>query len=246
LVFLDPPICKNRQSDYHFFANHSLVKHHPTMFRLLIRLIIWLVRFLFKSEHDLRIENLALRQQLAVFKDKSTRLSLQNADRAFWVALRNAWPRWTNTLILVKPDTVAKWVVQQLREGFPFDTAPRYLILDRDGKYGEVVPRTLKSWGIKPVRTSYKSPWQNGVCERWVLSARIELLDHVVVLNEAHLHRLLSDYVRYYHEDRCHLSLEKDSPHGRPVTPRPSPTAKVVSLPRVGGIHHRYEWREAA
>ncbi len=79
-----------------------------------------------------------------------------------------------------------------------------------------------------------------------MLSARNELLDHVVVLNEAHLHRLLSNYVRYYHEDRCHLSLEKDTPHGRLVTPRPSSSARVVSLPRVGGIHHRYEWRDAA
>ena len=140
----------------------------------------------------------------------------------------------------------AEWVVQQLREAFPFDSAPRYLILDRDGKYGDVVPKTLKSFGIKPVRTSFKSPWQNGVSERWVLSARGELLDHVVVLNEAHLHRLLTEYVRYYHEDLCHLALEKDSPFGRPMTQRPSPSAKVVSLPRVGGIHHRYEWRDAA
>ena len=79
--------------------------------------------------------------------------------------------------------TYAEWIVQQLREAFPFDTAPGYLILDRDGKYGDVVPKTLKFWGIKPVRTSFKSPWQNGVSERWVLSARLELLDHVVVLN---------------------------------------------------------------
>ncbi len=140
----------------------------------------------------------------------------------------------------------AKWVVQQLREAFPFGTAPRYVILDRDGKYGDVVPNTLKSWGIEPVRTSYRSPWQNGIAERWVLSVRRELLDHVVILNEAHLQRLLSEYVRYYHEDRCHLSLEKDTPGGRPISPRPSPSARVVSLPRVGGLHHRYEWRDAA
>ena len=86
-----------------------------------------------------------------------------------------------------------EWVIQQLREAFSFDTAPRYLILDRDGKYGDLVPKTLKSWGVKPVRTSWKSPWQNCVSERWVLSARRELLDHVVVLKETHLHRLLSD-----------------------------------------------------
>jgi transposase InsO family protein len=140
----------------------------------------------------------------------------------------------------------AKWVVQQLREAFPFGTASRYVILDRDGKYGNVVPSTLKSWGIEPVRTSYRSPWQNGIAERWVLSVRRELLDHVVILNEVHLHRLLSEYVRYYQEDRCHLSLEKDTPVGRPIMLRPSPSARVVSLPRVGGLHHRYEWRDAA
>jgi hypothetical protein len=86
----------------------------------------------------------------------------------------------------------------------------------------------------------------NGVSERWILSVRKELLEHVVILNEAHLERLLTDYVRYYHDDRCHLTLNKDPPNTRPVTPRPSPTARVVSLPRVGGLHHRYEWRDSA
>jgi putative transposase len=79
------------------------------MFRLLIRITIWFVRFLFKSEYDLRIENLAMRQQLAVFKNQRPKPKIQDADQAFWVALRNAWPRWTNALILVKPDTVTKW-----------------------------------------------------------------------------------------------------------------------------------------
>lgn len=79
------------------------------MFRLLIRITIWLSRSLFKSDHDLRIENLALRQQLAVFKDKRPRPKIRDADQAFWAALRNAWPKWTNALILVKPETVTKW-----------------------------------------------------------------------------------------------------------------------------------------
>ncbi len=79
------------------------------MFRLLIRIMIRLSRSLFKTEHDLRIENLALRQQLAVFKDKRPKPKLQRADQDFWVALRSAWPRWTNALILVNPETVTKW-----------------------------------------------------------------------------------------------------------------------------------------
>ena len=140
----------------------------------------------------------------------------------------------------------ALWIVQQLREAFPEDNAPRYLIFDRDGKYGKVVPAALKTMGVKIVRTAYRSPWQNSFAERFVGSVRRELLDHVVVLNEAHLQRHLSDYIAYYHEDRCHLSLDKDTPSGRPATPKPSSHAHVVALPRVGGLHHRYVWHQAA
>ncbi|MFC2173511.1 integrase core domain-containing protein [Acidobacteriota bacterium] len=104
----------------------------------------------------------------------------------------------------------------------------------------------MKSFGIKPVRTSFRSPWQNGVLERWVGSCRRELLDHVVVLNEDHLHRLLKSYIAYYKEDRTHLSLEKDTPGTRPVQKRPSSKAKVIALPRAAGLHHRYEWSDAA
>ena len=100
--------------------------------------------------------------------------------------------------------------------------------------------------GTKPIRISYRSPWQNGTAERWIGSCRRELLEHVVVLSEQHLVRLVRLYISYYHEDRCHLRLDKDTPDERPITPRPSSTAKVVALPRVGGLHHRYEWREAA
>ena len=85
-----------------------------------------------------------------------------------------------------------------------------------------------------------------GTAERWVGSCRRELLEHVVVLGACHLIRLVRAYISYYHEDRCHLGLNKDTPSLRAVTHRPSPTAKVVALPRVGGLHHRYEWREAA
>ena len=140
----------------------------------------------------------------------------------------------------------ALWIVQQLREAFPEDNAPRYLIFDRDGKYGKVVLAALKTMGVKIVRTAYRSPWQNPIAERFVGSVRRELLDHVVVLNEAHLQRLLSDYIAYYHMDRCHLGLDKDTPCGREVTPRPSPDAHIIAFPRVGGLHNRYEWRQAA
>lgn len=88
--------------------------------------------------------------------------------------------------------------------------------------------------------------WQNGTAERWIGSCRRELLEHVVVLRERHLIRLVRSYINYYHEDGCHLGLNKDTPNERPITSRLPSTAKVVAIPRVGGLHHRYEWREAA
>jgi len=332
------------------------------------------LRSLVRSRIDLAIENAALRQQLAVLKQKRPRPQLQRFDRLFWVLLRHLWSGWAETLIIVKPGTVvrwhrgdfrtywrwkskwcgrprsdceiralirkmatdngwgaprihaelcklgflvsertvsrylpkkpvgpdaierwkrflrnhrdvlagmdffsvptatfqvlyvffvigherrrilhmnvtahptAAWITQQLREAFPFGKAPRYLILDRDGKYGRVVPEKLKSWGVKVVRTGWRSPWQNGVAERWVLSARRELLDHVVVFSETHLRRLVAEYVSYYNIDRCHLALDKDAPESRHVKPRSTASAKVVALPRVGGIHHRYEWGDS-
>ena len=138
------------------------------------------------------------------------------------------------------------WVIQQLREAFPYDTAPRYLVFDRDAIFSPAVVEFIRAMGTKPVRISYRSPWQNGTAERWIGNCRREMLEHVVVLSERHLVRLMRLYISYYHEDRCHLGLDKDTPNSRPVTPRPSPTAKVVALPRVGGLHHRYEWRDAA
>ena len=99
---------------------------------------------------------------------------------------------------------------------------------------------------LTPMRTSFHSPWQNGVAEGWVGTCRRELLDHVIVRDEAHLRRLLSAFFAYYQNDRTHVSLGKDPPIPRAVSLPPSPCAAVVSLHRVGGLHHRYEWREAA
>ena len=347
------------------------------MIRLLLTLTVDVARLLFRSRLELVVENLALRQQVAVFKQKRSRPRLGVGDRIFWVFLRRAWRNWASCLILVDPDTVvgwqrqgfrlfwrlksrakrvgrprispelrelirrmasengwgaprihgelrklgvvvdertvsrylpkiptpqdtlqrwmaflrnhrdclagmdfftvptstfqflwvffviqharrqvlhwavtdrpgAQWIVQQLREAFPFDTAPRYVLLDRDGKYGEAAPATLKTLGVTPVRTAYRSPWQNALAERWVGSVRRELLAHVVVFSQAQLRRLLADYVAYYLQDRCHLALDKDAPRGRALSLKSSPTACVIALPRVGGLHHRYEWCEAA
>ena len=343
------------------------------MFRILVALAHAL-RALLRSRVDLAIENAALRQQLAVLRQKTRRPRVRRVDRLFWVLLRRVWPRWAEALLIVTPDTVvrwhrkgfrtywrwksrrtgrpqstrelralirrmatengwgaprihaellklgllvsertvsrcmpkepaprealkrwkvflrnhrevlaamdfftvptvkfcvlyvffvidhgrrrilhanvtahptAEWIVQQLREAFAFGTTPRYVILDRDRKYGSVVPEKLRSWGVKLVHIAWCSPWQNGLAERWVLSVRKELLAHVVVLNEAHLRQLLATYVAYYNVDRCHLALDKDAPDRRQRRGRPSAAAQVVALPRVGGIHHRYEWSDS-
>ncbi len=347
------------------------------LFIFLVTLGVRALRAIFRGREELVIENLALRQQVTALKKKRPRPVLDDTDRAFWVALRASWPGWATRLVIVNPDTVAKWhrdrfrrywaeisqrrkgpgrpridaeirrlirtmardgwgaprihgelvklgfvvseitvsrymprrpadpdqlkrwvaflrnhkeaiaamdfftvptaslrllygffviehgrrqvvhfnatfnptaawVIQQLREAFPYDTAPRYLIFDRDSIFSAAVLRFIEAMGTRPCRISYRSPWQNPVAERWIGSCRRELLQHVVIFGPRHLVRLMRSYISYHHEDRCHMGLEKDTPHGRPVTSRPSRKAKVVALSRVGGLHHRYAWREAA
>ena len=311
-----------------------------------LRLLFVLLTQSFRSRRDLLLENLALRQQLAVLKAKHPQPRLAAPDRLFWVVLRRFWPGWKQALLIVQPETVVRWhragfklywtmalaasgplwgedamskelrelifrmvaenptwgaprihgelkmlgfdisertvlrwmrkaprnpepakrwaaflsnhreaiaamdfftvptltfgvlycffviahdrrrilhfnvtrhptsawVTQQLREAFPYDSAPRYLIFDRGSNFNEEVVDTIKSFGIQPKRTSFRSPWQNGVAERWVGNCRRDLLDHVIVLNERHLKRLMNEYVRYYHDDRTHLGLGKETP----------------------------------
>jgi len=140
----------------------------------------------------------------------------------------------------------AEWVVQQLREAFPEAGPYRYAILNHDSKFDADVIAFLKATGLRPKRTSVQAPWQNGTAERWVGSCRREILDHVIALNEQHLRRLIRDCVNYHHDDRIHDFLDKDTPNRRPVDTRPSPSATVISSARLGGLHHRYSWREAA
>jgi hypothetical protein len=335
------------------------------------------IRVFFQNRSDTALEILALRQQLAVLKRKRPRPVLNSLDRLFWTTLRQVWSRWSDVLVIVKPETViswhragfrlywrwrsrqrsgrpkvtddmralirrlaaenpdwgaprvhgellklgfvvsertvarylrqnrqrgdpgkrwlaflqnhreiivafdfftvptmtfrmlycffviehgrrrilhlnvtrhpsAEWVVQQLREAFPEAGPYRYVILDRDSKFDATVITFLRATGLKPKRTNIQSPWQNGTAERWVGSCRREILDHVIALDERHLLRLMRDYVNYYQEDRIHDSLEKDTPNKRAIEPKPAATANVVSLPRLGGLHHRYAWHEAA
>ena len=134
----------------------------------------------------------------------------------------------------------AIWVAQQLREAWAFKQPHRFLLFDRDSKFGGDVISVVRDMGSQPTRTAFRSPWQNGVAERWVGSCRRDLLEHVLVLNERHLKRLMGEYVRYYHEDRTHLGLAKDTPAGRPAAIRSGAGSEIQSLPRLGGLHHRY------
>lgn len=133
----------------------------------------------------------------------------------------------------------APWIVQQLREAWPYAPAHEFLLFDHDSKFGRDVVSAVKEMGSRPTRTAFRSPWQNGIAERWVGSCRRDLLDHVIVLNERHLRRLMSEYVFYYHEDRTHLGLEKDTPAGRLIAVRSGAESEIQSLPRLGGLHHR-------
>ena len=338
-----------------------------------LRLLVVPFIRIFRSRRDLLLENLALRQQLVVLKQRYPRPQVSTSDKLFWVNLRRLWPEWKHALILVQPETVVRWhragfklswtwlsrrrvragrkcvnkelrelifrmiaenstwgaprihgelkmlgfdlsertvlrwmqkaprspeparrwavflsnhreaiaamdfftvptltfgvlyclfviahdrrrilhwnvtshptsawVIQQLREAFPYDSAPGHLIFDRGPQFNDEVIETVKSFGIEPKRTSFRSPWQNGVAERWVGACRRDLLDHVIVLNERHLKRLMNEYVRYYLEDRTHLALEKGTPAGREARENPGVGHNVTSMPRLGGLHHRY------
>ncbi len=319
------------------------------------------------------LENVALRQQLAVFRRTVRRPQLRTSDRLFWVLLAKAWQDWRTALIVVQPDTVvrwhrqwlrrrwtqrstptrpgrpstaaalrmlvdkmgaanplwgaprihgelsklgievsertvsrllrrrrrppsqtwrtfltnhvatlvsidfftvptltgrvlfvfvllthhrrrivhvnitehptAAWTARQLIEAFPNDTAPRWLLRDRDAIYGEAFRRRAEGMGISEVVSSPSSPWQNPYVERLIGSIRRECLDHVIVFSERHLRRILASYLAYYHESRTHLSLEKDAPTPRRV--QALTEGDVIAFPAVGGLHHRYERRAA-
>lgn len=339
-----------------------------------LRLSSCLAVQLFRSRRDLLLENLALRQQLAVLRQRHPQPRFAASGRLFWVVLRRLWSGWKSALILVQPETVVRWhrsgfraywtwlsrhrarpgrkrisaelrqlifrmvaenatwgaprvhgelkmlgfnvsertvlrwmrraprspepaktwvaflsnhreaiaamdfftvptltfgmlhcffviahdrrrilhlevtrhpnsawVIQQLREAFPYDSAPKYLIFDRAANFNQEVISTIKNMGIEPKRTSFRSPWQNGVAERWVGNCRRDLLDHIIVLNERHLRRLMKEYVRYYHEDRTHLALAKQTPAGRGAEENSGESFRIVSMPRLGGLHHRYD-----
>ena len=137
----------------------------------------------------------------------------------------------------------AEWTGQQLRNAFPYDKVPRYLLRDRDRIFGNDFRDQVRDMGIEEVLSAPRSPWQRAYMERVIGSIRRECLDHVIVFHESSLRRLLASYFDYYHRSRTHLSLGKDSPEPRTV--QPAGMGPVVAVPQVGGLHHRYE-RQAA
>ena len=138
--------------------------------------------------------------------------------------------------INVTAHPTAEWIARQITEAFPWNAAPRYLIRDRDRVYGAAVMHRLRAVGIRDKPIAPSSPWQNGIAERLIGSIRRECLDHVVVLGEAHLRRILRKYSAYYNELRTHRSLDKDAPIHRAT----QHVGRIISLPVLGGLHHCY------
>jgi transposase InsO family protein len=138
--------------------------------------------------------------------------------------------------INVTPHPTAEWIARQVTEAFPWDEAPRYLIRDRDRAYGAAFTHRLRAMGIRDKPIAPGSPWQNGFAERLIGSIRRECVDHIVVLGEAHLRRILTKYCAYYNELRTHRSLGKDAPIHRAI----QHVGRIASEPVVGGLHHHY------
>ena len=126
-------------------------------------------------------------------------------------------------------------------EAFPDDTAPRYLLRDRDGIYGHTFTDRVEGMEMEQVQIAARSPWQNCYVERVIGSIRRECLNHMVVINDSHLRRVLKSYFHYYHRSRTHLALDKDAPESR----QPHKVGRIVQFAEVGGLHHRYERRVA-
>ena len=168
---------------------------------------------------------------------------LHRADAHVWylvLLLRDRSRPAENSAFNVTRNPGSLWIVQQMRDAWPYVPAQKFLLCDHDSKFSRDVLAAARTLGSEPIRTAFRSPWQNGVAERWVGSCRRDLLDHVIVLNERHLKRLMGDYIRYYHEDRTHLGLAKDTPQGRSVATASANGSRIRSFSRLGGLHHRY------
>lgn len=137
----------------------------------------------------------------------------------------------------------AEWTAQQMREAFPWESAPGYPQRDRDRIFGEGFVAQAKAMGIKQVLSAPRCPWQRAYVERMIGTIRRECLDHMIVFSERCLYQHLGSFIEYYHRSRTHLAPEKDSPEPRPI--QPPQAGRIIAIPQVGGLHHRYERRVA-
>ena len=158
--------------------------------------------------------------------------------RLLFVLIMLAHDRRRLVHVAVTAHPTAAWTAQQLRNAYSEHDAPRYLLHDRDSIFADVAT-TIAGMNMQTLRTAPRSPWQNAYAERVIGSIRRECLDHVIVVNAAGLHRLLTGYITYYMQSRTHLALAKDTPISRPVMP--SSVGRIVVTPHVGGLHHRYD-----
>ena len=163
--------------------------------------------------------------------------------QVFYVFLVLAHERRRIVHFAVTAHPTAEWAAQQLREAFPWDSAPRFLLRDRDRLFGRDFVEQVKAMSTKKVLSAPRSPWQRAYVERMIGTIRRECLDHLIVFNEASLYRHLQAFCSYYHRTRTHLALQKDSPEPRAV--QTSDAGRIISIPEVGGLHHRYERRAA-
>jgi putative transposase len=139
----------------------------------------------------------------------------------------------------VTENPTALWTAQQIVEAFPWDSAPTYLLRDRDANYGRAFQKRIHAMGIEQILSAPRSPWQNPFVERLIGTLRRDCLDHVIALNARHLRRVVAGYLDYYHDWRTHLSLSMDAPNPRIV--HPPERGRVVAFPELGGLHHHYE-----
>jgi hypothetical protein len=194
------------------------------------------------SRHTKRINHLPYGRADAgrrFFREYSGFASKLNSG---WISLTGA----AAGLILhfaVTAHPTAEWTAQQMREAFPWDDAPRYLLRDRDRIFGKDFVDLVKAMGIQQVLSTPRSPWQRAYLERVIGTIRRECLDHMIIFNERCLYRHLKSFTDYYHRSRAHLALQKDSPEPRPI--QPPEAGRIIAIPEVGGLHHRYERRAA-
>ena len=210
-----------------------------------IQFILTFITTSVRSRLSLQAENAALRNQLSLYRISGHRpknFASRPAALVFHSEILGGLAHDRRRIVHfnVTEHPTAQWTAQQIVEVFPFDTAPRYLIRDGDGIYGERVTRRIESLGIDEVATAPASPWQNAYMERVIGTLRRELFDHVIMLNERHLKRLMSSYPDYYHPWRAHRSLDRDAPDGRPVQVAKSCNCNVVELSDVHGLYHVY------